>query len=87
MTIMTYGRNRVHAEGPTSILYYSDFDKLMAGLPKDVQIVAYCSCLRAAADSVASKPLWRGHENTADIFGWMNLGYPVMHDAFEVATE
>ena len=62
---------------PTDIVTFKFFDKL----PKDVQIVAYCSCPRAAADSVINKLRERGYSKTAvlyeGIFGWMNLGYPV----------
>ncbi|WP_286830524.1 MULTISPECIES: c-type cytochrome [Kordiimonas] len=82
---------RVHIEGSIPIPYYTDFDKLMSDLPKDVQIVAYCSCPRAAADSVINKLRRRGYENTAvlyeGIFGWMNMGYPVMRGDFEVAAD
>jgi rhodanese-related sulfurtransferase len=52
-----------------------------AHLPKDVMIVAYCSCPRAAADSVVEQLRARGFSKTAvlyeGIFGWMHLGYPV----------
>ncbi|WP_321396645.1 c-type cytochrome [Emcibacter sp.] len=73
---------RVHIEGSIPIPYYSDFDALVKDLPKDVMIVAYCSCPRAAADHVIGKLQERGYSKTAvlweGIFGWMNLGYPVM---------
>ncbi|NVJ97853.1 MAG: c-type cytochrome [Alphaproteobacteria bacterium] len=73
---------RVHLEGSIPIPYYTDFDELTAELPKDVMIIAYCSCPRAAADSVINKLRRRGYTNTAvmyeGIFGWMNMGYPVM---------
>ena len=73
---------RVHLEGSIPIPYYSDFDTIIKDLPKDVQIVAYCSCPRAAADHVVDKLRRRGYTRTAvlweGIFGWMNLGYPVM---------
>lgn len=73
---------RVHIKGSIPIPYYTDFDELTKDLPKDVQIVAYCSCPRAAADSVVRNLRRRGFERTAvmyeGIFGWMNLGYPVM---------
>jgi len=73
---------RVHIEGAIPIPYYTDFDALVKDMPKDVMIVAYCSCPRAAADSVIEKLNGLGYDNTAvlyeGIFGWMNLGYPVM---------
>jgi cytochrome c oxidase cbb3-type subunit III len=70
-----------HIEGSFPLPYYSDFDAVTAHLPKDVMIVAYCSCPRAAADSVVGQLRARGFSNTAvlyeGIFGWMHLGYPV----------
>ena len=69
---------RVHIEGSIPLPYYADFDEVTGHLPKDVQIVAYCSCPRAAADSVVEKLRDRGYSRTAvlyeGIFGWMNLG-------------
>jgi mono/diheme cytochrome c family protein/rhodanese-related sulfurtransferase len=74
---------RVHIEGAVPIPYYSDFDAIADDLPKDVQIVAYCSCPRAAADDVIRRLRRRGFTRTATmyegIFGWMNLGYPVVN--------
>jgi len=82
---------RVHLEGSIPIPYYTNFDELADQLPKDVQIVAYCSCPRAAADHVINKLRRRGYANTAvlyeGIFGWMNMGYPVMRGDFEVAAD
>jgi len=73
---------RVHIEGAIPIPYYTDFDALVKDMPKDVMIVGYCSCPRAAADSVMKKLNSMGYTNTAvlweGIFGWMNLGYPVV---------
>ena len=70
-----------HIEGSFPLPYYTDFDKLEKNLPKDVQIVAYCSCPRAAADYLIRKLNARGYNNTVvlweGIFGWQNLGYPV----------
>ncbi|MDF2176893.1 c-type cytochrome [Aliiglaciecola sp. CAU 1673] len=72
---------RAHIEGAVPFPYYTDIDKAVKDLPKDVQIVAYCSCPRAAADHVVYQLRARGFKNTAvlyeGIFGWMNLGYPV----------
>ena len=70
-----------HIEGSFPLPYYSDFDAVTKHLPKDVMIVAYCSCPRAAAESVVDKLRERGYKNTSvlyeGIFGWMHLGYPV----------
>ncbi len=70
-----------HIEGSFPMPYYSDFDAMTKHLPKDVMIVAYCSCPRAAADSVIEELRERGYSRTAvlyeGIFGWMHLGYPV----------
>lgn len=71
-----------HIEGSFTLPYYSDFDAIEADLPKDVMIVAYCSCPRAAADWVVEELRKRGYTRTAvlyeGIYGWINLGYPVM---------
>lgn len=71
-----------HIEGSFPLPYYADLDALETDLPKDVMIVAYCSCPRAAADHVIGKLKERGYNKTAvlyeGIFGWMHLGYPVM---------
>ncbi len=76
-----------HIKGAIPIPYYADFDAIVSTLPKDVQIVAYCSCPRAAADSVIRKLRRRGYENTSvlyeGIFGWMNLGFPVVRGDVE----
>jgi cytochrome c oxidase cbb3-type subunit 3/ubiquinol-cytochrome c reductase cytochrome c subunit len=70
-----------HIEGAIPFPYYADLDDTVAGIPKDVQIVAYCSCPRAAADHTIKKLRARGYTRTAvlweGVFGWMNLGYPV----------
>lgn len=71
-----------HIEGAIPFPYYADLDETVAGIPKDVQIVAYCSCPRAAADHTIKKLRRKGYTRTAvlweGIFGWMNLGYPVV---------
>lgn len=78
---------RVHIEGAVPMPYYSDFDAIVGDLPKDVQIVAYCSCPRAAADDVVRRLRRRGFTRTATmyegIFGWMNMGYPVINGKSE----
>jgi cytochrome c oxidase cbb3-type subunit 3/ubiquinol-cytochrome c reductase cytochrome c subunit len=70
-----------HIEGAIPFPYYADLDETVAGIPKDVQIIAYCSCPRAAADHTINKLRARGYTRTAvlweGIFGWMHLGYPV----------
>lgn len=71
-----------HLEGSFPLPYYEDFDVIASALPKDVMVVTYCSCPRAAAEWVADKLKEQGITQTAvlyeGIFGWMNLGYPVM---------
>jgi len=70
-----------HIAGSIPFPYYADLDETVKDLPKDVQIVAYCSCPRAAADHVVYQLRDRGFDNTAvlyeGVFGWMNMGYPV----------
>jgi len=56
---------RAHIEGSVPVPYYSDFDAIIKDLPKDVQIVGYCSCPRAAAVSVINKLRRRGFSRTA----------------------
>lgn len=74
-----------HIEGSFPAPYYSDFEEISKSLPKDVMIVAYCSCPRAAADYVIEKLNALGYNQTAvlyeGIFGWMNMGYPVTRRA------
>jgi mono/diheme cytochrome c family protein/rhodanese-related sulfurtransferase len=81
-----------HIEGSFPLPYYSDFNKVAALLPKDVMIVAYCSCPRAAAESVVKQLKKRDYTKVAvlyeGIFGWMKLGYPVTRrDITEEASE
>ncbi|WP_286235442.1 c-type cytochrome [Thalassotalea sediminis] len=70
-----------HIKGSVPLPYYADLDIMVEDIPTDVQIVAYCSCPRAAADHVINKLKNRGYTRTAvlweGIFGWMHLGYPV----------
>ncbi len=62
--------------------YYTDVDDIVSELPKDVAIVAYCSCPRTAADYLVNQLRDRGFKNAITlyegIFGWMNFGFPVM---------
>lgn len=78
---------RVHIEGAVPLPYYVDLDDVVGDLPRDVQIVAYCSCPRAAADDVVRRLRDRGFTRTATlyegIFGWMNMGYPVVNGKSE----
>ena len=71
-----------HIEGSVPIPYYSEFDTIVADLPKDgTWIVAYCECPRAAADSVVDDLRQRGFSKTAVLWegygGWASLGFPV----------
>jgi mono/diheme cytochrome c family protein/rhodanese-related sulfurtransferase len=72
---------RAHIEGAIPFPYYKELKDKVTDLPKDVQIVAYCSCPRAAAVHVIEKLANLGYTKTAvlyeGIFGWMNMGYPV----------
>ena len=76
-----------HIEGSIPFPYYADLDETVAGIPKDVQIIAYCSCPRAAADYTINKLRDRGYTRTAvlweGIFGWMHLGFPVVRGDIE----
>lgn len=73
---------RGHIEGAVPFPYYTDLDDKIGDLPKDVYLVGYCSCPRAATEYVFRQLRARGYNKTAvvyeGIFGWMNLGYPVM---------
>jgi cytochrome c oxidase cbb3-type subunit III len=73
---------RAHLAGSVPFPYYSELQKRVGELPKDVQIVAYCSCPRAAAEYVTGQLTELGFDKTAvlyeGIFGWMNLGFPVV---------
>jgi len=74
-----------HIEGSFSFPYYFNFDAKVVDLPKDVMVVAYCSCPRAAAEWVVEELRQRDYEKTAvlyeGIYGWIHLGYPVMRGA------
>lgn len=76
-----------HIEGSVPLPYYADLDEMIEDIPTDVQIIAYCSCPRAAADHVINKLRRKGYTRTAvlweGIFGWMNLGYPVTRGDIE----
>ncbi|MCP3673812.1 MAG: c-type cytochrome [Gammaproteobacteria bacterium] len=73
---------RAHIKGAIPMPYYTDVDDIVSELPKDVAIVAYCSCPRAAADYLVNQLRDRGFKNAITlyegIFGWMNFGFPVM---------
>lgn len=73
---------RGHLEGSIPFPYYTNLDDKLKDLPKDAQIVGYCSCPRAAAVYLIKQLRRRGYSRTAvlyeGIFGWMNIGYPIM---------
>ncbi|MDO6692007.1 c-type cytochrome [Aliiglaciecola sp. 3_MG-2023] len=73
---------RAHLAGSVPFPYYTDVQERVGDMPKDVLIVGYCSCPRAAAEHVMDQFNQAGYNNTAvlyeGIFGWMNLGYPVV---------
>ncbi|MFT6408909.1 MAG: mono/diheme cytochrome c family protein/rhodanese-related sulfurtransferase [Arenicella sp.] len=73
---------RAHIEGAIPFPYYTDLADKVKDLPKNVQIVGYCSCPRAATEHIVKQLREMGYDKTAvlyeGIFGWMNLGYPVM---------
>ena len=76
---------RAHIEGAIPFPYYTELEGHIKDLPKDVQIVGYCSCPRAATEYVIKQLRELGYDKTAvlyeGIFGWMNFGYPVMRAA------
>lgn len=72
---------RAHIEGSIPFPYYTDIEEKVQDLPRDAQIVAYCSCPRAASIYLVEQLNNMGFDNTAvlyeGIFGWMNKGFPV----------
>lgn len=84
---------RAHIKGAIPFPYYTELDEKVKDLPKDVQIVGYCSCPRAATEHIVRQLREMGYDKTAvlyeGIFGWMNLGYPVVsaEGIVEEATE
>ena len=72
---------RAHIEGSVPFPYYTDVESKVKDLPRDAQIVAYCSCPRAASVYLVNQLKDMGFDNTAvlyeGIFGWMNKGFPV----------
>lgn len=72
---------RAHIEGSVPFPYYTDVESKVKDLPRDAQIVAYCSCPRAASVYLVDQLKDMGFDNTAvlyeGIFGWMNKGFPV----------
>lgn len=73
---------RAHIAGAIPFPYYTDLSEKLKDIPKDVQIVGYCSCPRAATEHIIRQMRELGYNKTAvlyeGIFGWMNLGYPVV---------
>lgn len=78
---------RAHLAGSVPFPYYSELEGKVEHLPRDVQIVAYCSCPRAASDYVIDQLAELGYSRTAvlyeGIFGWMNQGFPVVSAELE----
>ena len=76
-----------HIEGSFPLPYYSDFDSVTSTLPKNVMIVAYCSCPRATAEEVVNKLRQRGFSTTAVLYegflGYMAQGFPVVRGKVE----
>jgi rhodanese-related sulfurtransferase len=72
---------RAHIEGSVPFPYYTNVEEKVEDLPRDAQIVAYCSCPRAASVYLVNQLKDLGFDNTAvlyeGIFGWMNKGFPV----------
>lgn len=79
-----------HIEGAVPIPYYSDFDDIVDDLPRDVWIVGYCECPRAAAESTIRQLRRRGFDKTAVLFegiqGWAGLGYPIILGEVETVS-
>ncbi len=73
---------RAHIKGSIPMPYYTNIDDIVSDLPKEVAIVAYCSCPRASADYLVDQLRNKGFSNAITlyegIFGWMNFGFPVM---------
>lgn len=71
-----------HIEGAVPVPYYSEFDEIVDDLPRDVWIVGYCECPRAAAESTIRQLRRRGFDKTAVLYegiqGWAGLGYPII---------
>lgn len=79
-----------HIEGAVPIPYYSDFDDIVDDLPRDVWIVGYCECPRAAAVSTIRQLRRRGFDKTAVLYegiqGWAALGYPILLGEVETVS-
>ena len=79
-----------HIEGAVPIPYYSDFDDIVGDLPRDVWIVGYCECPRAAAETTIRQLRRRGFEKTAVLYegiqGWAGLGYPIVLGEVETVS-
>lgn len=80
-----------HIEGAVPLPYYVEIDDITPDLPQDVMIVSYCSCPRAASEWVTGQLRDRGYNRTAvlyeGIFGWINLGFPVMRGDIGVEAQ
>ncbi|MFV0278993.1 MAG: c-type cytochrome [Parahaliea sp.] len=73
---------RAHIEGAVPFPYYSELEDKVTDLPKDVMIVLYCACPRAAADYVVKGLKELGYERMVvlydGLFGWIEQGYPYL---------
>lgn len=72
-----------HIEGAYPLPYFSTMDQMYTTLPKDVMIVAYCSCPRASAETVVNMLRNKGFNKTAVLYegfsGYQEQGFPVVH--------
>ena len=79
-----------HIEGAVPIPYYSDFDDIVGDLPRDIWIVGYCECPRAAAESTIRQLRRRGFDKTAVLYegiqGWAGLGFPIVLGEVETVS-
>jgi rhodanese-related sulfurtransferase len=64
---------RSHIKGAIPFPYYTELEGHLKDLPKDVQIVGYCSCPSAASEYVVEQLRELGYDKTAILFTLMNL--------------
>ena len=72
-----------HIEGAYPLPYFSTMDQMYTTLPKDVMIVAYCSCPRESAETVVKMLRNKGFSKTAVLYegflGYQAQGFTVFH--------